>query len=152
MKTAEIMLEGNQKNSRRHGQQEDRKHRKTGEQPRKDFSCILVPFLCSCLDFCSDGGSGETGQQDAFGAGGFSTEELDAGAREGEGVGEEFDEGGVGGAVDGGGAEADFEGVAVFALDGVFGGARDDAQGKDCAVGGVGQEGHDPFLTIKNEE
>ncbi len=67
---------------------------------------------------------------------------LDAGAGDGKGFGQKFDEGGVGGAFDGWGAETDLEGVAVFALDGVFIGARDDAEIQNCAGGGVGQEGH----------
>ena len=85
------------------------------------------------------------GEKNAFVAGGLAGEELDAGAGNGKNVGNEFDEGGVGGAFDGRGAEADFEGVAVHALDGVFGSARNDAQGKDRAGGGVGQEGHGEF-------
>src|SRR5688500_15285961 len=49
--------------------------------------------------------------------GGLAADELDAGAGEVEALGEKFDEGGVGGGIDGRGGDGDFQFVAVESLD-----------------------------------
>jgi hypothetical protein len=65
----------------------------------------------------------KAGDKNGFVAGGLAADELKGGPVEVEGFGEEFDEGGIGGGIDGRGCDADFELCAVEALNFVAGSA-----------------------------
>jgi len=59
------------------------------------------------------------------------------GTRQAQNLSQEFDHGGVGAAIDGRGGERELQGITERAGDGVFLGARMDADGEGEAAGGL---------------